>query len=60
MSVETSPQHLVPRRVEPDPLNGRAVDALGLQATADPITEQQLPGLSVLTAAPVLLAPGWA
>ena len=42
-------QHLVPSWVEPDPLKGRAVDALGLQATADQIAEELLPGLSVLT-----------
>src|SRR4051812_43086004 len=49
MSDGTSLQHLVPSWVEPDPLKGRAVDALGLQATADQIAEQLLPGLSVLT-----------
>jgi hypothetical protein len=42
-------QRLVPAWVEPDPLRGRAVDALGLQATADAIADELLPGLSVLT-----------
>ena len=40
---------LMPSWVEPDPLRGRAVDALGLQATADRIADDLLPGLSVLT-----------
>jgi hypothetical protein len=40
---------LLPSWVEPDPLQGRAVDALGLQATADRIADLLVPGLSVLT-----------
>jgi len=39
----------LPSWVEADPLRGRAVDALGLQATADRIADQILPDLSVLT-----------
>lgn len=39
----------LPSWVEADPLRGRAVDALGLQATADRIADEILPGLSVLT-----------
>lgn len=39
----------LPSWVEPDPLRGRAIDALGLQLTADKIADQILPGLSVLT-----------
>ncbi|MEO7732161.1 MAG: hypothetical protein ABIY55_14395 [Kofleriaceae bacterium] len=41
--------HLLPSWVEPDPLRGRALDALGLQATADQIADVLLPGISVLT-----------
>ena len=41
--------HTVPSWVEADPLRGRAVDALGLQATADRIADEILPDLSVLT-----------
>lgn len=40
---------MLPSWVEPDPLRGRAVDALGLQATADAIAERLIPELSVLT-----------
>lgn len=40
---------LLPSWVESDPLRGRAIDALGLQATADRIADVLLPGLSVLT-----------
>lgn len=39
----------MPKWVEADPLRGRAVDALGLQITADRIADEMLPGLSVLT-----------
>ena len=39
----------LPSWVEPDPLRGRAVDALGLQSTADRIADEILPGMSVLT-----------
>lgn len=39
----------LPSWVEADPLRGRAVDALGLQATADRIADEILPDLSVLT-----------
>jgi hypothetical protein len=39
----------LPSWVEADPLRGRAVDALGLQATADRIADEVLPDLSVLT-----------
>lgn len=39
----------LPSWVEADPLRGRAVDALGLQTTADRIADEILPGLSVLT-----------
>jgi hypothetical protein len=39
----------LPSWVETDPLRGRAVDALGLQATADRIADEILPDLSVLT-----------
>lgn len=40
---------ILPSWVESDPLRGRAVDALRLQATADLIADILLPGLSVLT-----------
>lgn len=40
---------LLPSWVEFDPLRGRAIDALGLQATADTIADVLLPGLSVQT-----------
>ena len=39
----------MPSWVEADPLRGRAVDALGLQGTADRIADDILPDLSVLT-----------
>jgi len=39
----------LPAWVEADPLRGRAIDALGLQATAGRIADEILPGLSVLT-----------
>lgn len=39
----------LPSWVEADPLRGRAVDALGLQGTADRIADEILPDLSVLT-----------
>lgn len=39
----------LPAWVEADPLRGRAVDALGLQATADRVADEILPDLSVLT-----------
>lgn len=42
-------RHTLPSWVEADPLRGRAVDALGLQATADRIADEILPDLSVLT-----------
>ena len=41
--------HLLPSWVESDPLRGRAIDALGLQLTADRIADVLLPGLSVQT-----------
>jgi hypothetical protein len=40
---------VLPSWVESDPLRGRAIDALGLQATADEIADLLLPGLSVQT-----------
>lgn len=40
---------LLPAWVQADPLRSRAVDALGLQATADQLADRFLPGLSVLT-----------
>lgn len=40
---------ILPSWVEADPLRGRAIDALGLQLTADKIAEELLPGISVLT-----------
>lgn len=39
----------MPSWVEPDPLRSRAIDALGLQTTADRIADDLVPGLSVLT-----------
>jgi len=39
----------LPSWVEPDPLRGKALDALGLQATADNIADEILPGISSLT-----------
>jgi hypothetical protein len=42
----------LPTWVEADPLRSRALDALGLQTTADRIADQLLPGLSVLTSRP--------
>ena len=42
-------QGVLPAWVEPDPLKSRAVDALGLQVTADRLADRLLPGLSVLT-----------
>ena len=41
--------YLLPSWVESDPLRGRAIDALGLQLTADRIADVLLPGLSVQT-----------
>src|SRR5688572_33361992 len=40
---------ILPSWVESDPMRGRALDALGLQASADRIADVLLPGLSVLT-----------
>lgn len=40
---------VLPTWVEADPLRGRAIDALGLQLTADKIADELLPGISVLT-----------
>jgi hypothetical protein len=40
---------LLPSWVEADPLRGRAVDALGLQATADRIADLLVPGLTGAT-----------
>jgi hypothetical protein len=40
---------LLPSWVESDPLRDRAIDALGLQSTADRVADVLLPGLSVLT-----------
>lgn len=47
--TEVALRHTLPSWVEADPLRGRAVDALGLQATADRIADEILPGISVLT-----------
>lgn len=49
MKVAISFQRPMPAWVESDPLRGRAVDALGLQATAARIADELLPGLSVFT-----------
>jgi hypothetical protein len=49
MMAEITLHRLLPSWVESDPLRGRAIDALGLQATADRIADELLPGLSVLT-----------
>jgi len=46
---ESALRNILPSWVEADPLRGRAVDALGLQATADRIADEILPGLSVQT-----------
>src|SRR6266849_5681354 len=40
---------LLPSWVEADPLRSRATDALGLQAVADRLADNLLPGISVLT-----------
>lgn len=45
----TSLRRTMPSWVEADPLRSRALDALGMQATADRIADEILPGLSVLT-----------
>ena len=47
--AQASLRRILPAWVEVDPLRGRAVDALGLQTTADRIADEILPGLSVLT-----------
>ena len=47
--ADSSLRRILPAWVEADPLRGRAVDALGLQSTADRIADEILPGLSVLT-----------
>jgi hypothetical protein len=47
--AEIALHRLLPSWVESDPLRGRAIDALGVQATADRIADVLLPGLSVLT-----------
>jgi hypothetical protein len=47
--AESPLRRTLPAWVEADPLRGRAVDALGLQGTADRIADEILPGLSVLT-----------
>src|SRR5690242_17441659 len=45
----TSAVGLLPHWVEADPLRSRAIDALGMQRSADQIADVLLPGLSVLT-----------